>query len=124
MSGILDARKKYRVFLGACMAVLVGVFASILVSQGVFAGTFDGVTKVAQTLYKDLRVVVTAAGILSAAFCAIKIIIASDKAQVAQAKSWLIAIVVGVVLFYLAPALVNSIKNVASESQGLAGWTD
>ena len=51
--------------------------------------------------------------ILCVAFCAIKIIMADNPRELQTAKSWLIGIVIGVILFYFAPSLIDSISALA-----------
>lgn len=53
--------------------------------------------------------------ILCVAFCAIKIIMADNPREVQTAKSWLIGIIIGVILFYFAPSLINSISALAPQ---------
>lgn len=63
-----------------------------------------------KSLYENLGTIVGPIAILAVAICAVKIIMADNAREVQTAKSWLIGIVIGILLFYLAPTLVEAFQ--------------
>lgn len=62
-------------------------------------------------LFYTVRSIATPAAIVALAFCGIRWIMASDPKTADVAKTWLLAILGGVALFWLVPALVDSVVN-------------
>ena len=70
------------------------------------------VTSVLNSIMDKTKAIATPVGIICGIFCGIKLLLASDPQSVKSAKSWLITIVVGLMVIYLAGPLVNTVVNI------------
>lgn len=69
---------------------------------------FNQLKLIFENLYNNFKTIVGPIAILAVAICSIKIIIAENDRSVQSAKNWLIGIIIGLIIFYLAPAIVST----------------
>ena len=74
---------------------------------------FTHLANLLEQIQESMGTIVGPIAVICVAICAIKIIIADNPREIQSAKAWLIAIIVGVILFYGAPSLIKSISEVA-----------
>lgn len=65
-------------------------------------------------IYDTIGVVLSALAAVAIGICAVKWVFGSDPQTVRQAKQWLLYIVIGIALFWLARAIVEVVKNMVS----------
>ena len=95
---------------------LKGNRAPAAVNRRLIKMKFEFFQKLADLLtnFKDaMGTIVVPLGALAVAFCAFKIIQCSNDRDVSSAKSWLIVIIIGVLLFYFAEDLISSFASLA-----------
>ena len=69
---------------------------------------FNQLKTILDSLYENFKMIVGPIAVLSIAICSICIIKADNDRSVTNAKNWMLAIIVGLILFYLAPAIVET----------------
>lgn len=79
-------------------------------------GFFSKLAQVLRNFKASMATIIVPLGALAAGICAVRIMIADNKQEVASAKSWLIGIVIGVLLFYFAGELIQAFADLASAS--------
>ena len=76
---------------------------------------FEKAQALLQEIYSKLGILVGTMGGLAIAVCAAKLLWASDPQSVKMAKTWLIWIVIGLVLFFSAGLIVSTIKGIVGD---------
>lgn len=71
-----------------------------------------------ESIYTAIRDLVTPIALIAMGACGIIWIISSDMQSVAQAKKWLLRIGIGLVIVYMAGALVGMITNGVNSGTG------
>lgn len=98
--------------------ILFAKLSALLPTIAVFAteeGGDDVVTKttnVINSIIEKVKAIATPVAVLAAIFCGIKLLIASDPGSVKSAKTWLLTIVIGLLVIYLASPLVNTVITI------------
>ena len=69
---------------------------------------FTKLKQILDNLYTNFKTIVGPIAVLAVAICAIKIIMAENDRSVQSAKTWLIGIIIGLIIFYLAPTIVST----------------
>ena len=77
---------------------------------------FTKLATVLRNFKASMGTIIVPLAALAAAFCAVQIIIADNPREVQTAKSWLLGIVVGVLLFYFAGDLIQAFADLAKTS--------
>lgn len=72
----------------------------------------SSVNSVLNDIMTKTKSIATPVAVICGVFCGIKLLIASDPQSVKSAKSWLITIVIGLLVIYLAGPLVNTVVNI------------
>jgi hypothetical protein len=91
----------------------------MLLASKIWADGYDGNWETVDTrpmagdldLFYDIRGICTPAAIVALAFCGIRWITASDPKTADTAKKWLLAILGGVALFWIIPAMLPGITG-------------
>lgn len=72
----------------------------------------QNVTTVLNNIMNKAKSIATPIAIICGIFCGVKLLLASDPQSVRSAKTWLITIVIGLMVIYLAGPLVNTVVNI------------
>ncbi len=72
---------------------------------------FQALAKVIMDIYYNSRYLLGAIAILCLGICAFKYVRADNQQEVAKVKNWAIGIIVGMVIYFLAPFVVRTISS-------------
>ena len=97
------------------MVMMVSNLISRLVNVQASQDAFEKAQALLQEIYSKLGILVGTMGGLAIAVCAAKLLWASDPQSVKMAKTWLIWIVIGLVLFFSAGLIVSTIKGIVGD---------
>lgn len=109
----------------AAIAIIAGTVLAVAVLVLFITGTdayasdggvFDSLRTGFIDIYKKIGLVVTAVAVVAIGICAFKWVLGTDPQTVHQAKQWLLYILIGLALYWLAFAIVNTVQSIVVNS--------
>lgn len=76
----------------------------------------DKTRTVLENIMTKVKGIATPVAVLAAIFCGVKLLVASDPQSVKSAKSWLLTIVIGLLVIYLADPLVTTVVTLLTST--------
>ena len=104
------------VLIGLVAVCMFAVFYFMSVNTLAAPGDdiFDAVGDKFKSIYTSIGVVVTSLAGVALAICAFRWILGTDPTSVRMAKQWMLNIIIGLAVYWLAFLIINTVRSITS----------